>query len=288
MIGQSQILHGEREACVRTRLTSVPSRKVSGALTVNSCRHDSAFAAIAAAAQGLRRKQAETAVGITERPMDEHFGFHTRSRRHIADFFKGQFTRQDDARETETAQSGSPGPVVHRQLRAGVQFEFGEMAAGQPVNSQVLNDQGVDFHFVERGQRFDQLRQFILTQERIDRHKNEPRRRQTVSVGDYLGGFVQRDVFRFRPGRKFLETKVDGVGAIVKGSVGRIWSAGRRQQFDTAIGGVRIERRHGQGLEGAAGIVPLRSNRFRRVQVSDEKSFPLAWRWSGGSRQGQF
>src|SRR5207237_1172142 len=63
-----------------------------------------AFAAVAAATQTLRREQAQPAVGITERSVNEDFGLDAGGAGDVAHFLEGQLAREHGARETELAQ----------------------------------------------------------------------------------------------------------------------------------------------------------------------------------------
>ena len=63
----------------------------------------STLAAVAAAASVCDETD-RAAVGVTERPVDEHLGFDARRGRHIVDFLEGQFASQDDAGEAEVVQ----------------------------------------------------------------------------------------------------------------------------------------------------------------------------------------
>ena len=63
---------------------------------------------------------------------------------------------------------------MHGQLRAGVQFQLGKMAADDAVNAEVLDDEGIDADVAQGGQRLDQLGQFILADQRVDGDEDAP------------------------------------------------------------------------------------------------------------------
>ena len=62
----------------------------------------------------------------------------------VVDFLEGQLAGQHHAGEAEPVQGLGPGAVVDRQLRAGVQFQLGEVLPGQAVDAQVLQDERID------------------------------------------------------------------------------------------------------------------------------------------------
>ncbi len=146
-----------------------------------------AFAAVAAAAERLRREQAQAAVGVAQRPVDEHLRLDAAGRRDVADFLERQLAGQHDAGEAEPGQRLRPRPVVDRQLRAGVQFQLREVRAEDVIDAEVLEDDRIDADVGEGGEGFDQFGQLILANQRVDGDEDAAARRQAVSVGRDLG-----------------------------------------------------------------------------------------------------
>ena len=101
-----------------SRLAGVPSRRVAGApLTSKLSRQVYAhFSAVAAAAEGLRTEEADAAVGVTERAVDEDFSLHAGVAGDIVDFLQRQFAGQHNALEAHVTQRFGSGAVVHGEL----------------------------------------------------------------------------------------------------------------------------------------------------------------------------
>ncbi len=81
-----------------------------------------ALAPVAAPPQALGRKQAQTAVRITQGAVNEDFRLDARCRRDIAHFLESQLARQHHAGKAHLPKHFRTGSIVHRQLGAGVQF----------------------------------------------------------------------------------------------------------------------------------------------------------------------
>src|SRR5262249_38847994 len=144
------------------------------------------LAAVAAAAQRLRREQAQAAVRVTEGPVNEYLGFNSRGGRDVADFFKRQFAGQHHALEPQPVQGVRPGAIMDAQLRAGVQFQVWKMFSHQVIDAQVLNDKGIDADLGQRCDRVDQFGEFVLANQGVDGDENPTSRLQTVGVGRNL------------------------------------------------------------------------------------------------------
>ncbi len=168
--------------------------------------------------------------------MDEHLRLDARRRGDVVDLLEGQLAGQHHPLEAEVAEGLGPGPVVYRQLRAGVQFQAREVRPGNAEDAEVLQDDGVDAEGVQAGQVLDQLGQFVLADHRVDGDEDAAARRQAVGVGDGLGQLVGGEVLGLGAGGELLEAEVDGVGAEVEGGEGGVRAAGGGQQFDGAVG----------------------------------------------------
>src|SRR5439155_22392047 len=140
------------------------------------------------------REQAQPAVGIAQRPVDEDLRLDAGRPRDVVDFLEGQFPRQDDAAEPQVAQCLGPGAVVDGQLRAAVQLQPREMFVDQVVDAQVLKDDRVHADVVQRRQGLDQLGQLVLADQGVDGDEDAAARRQAVGVGGDLVYFIQREV----------------------------------------------------------------------------------------------
>ena len=138
--------------------------------------------------------------------MDEDLGLDAGSLGDVANFFERKLSRQDDALEAQPGQNLRACSIVDGHLRAAVQLQLGKVTADGAENAQVLEDNGIDAHILQRGQGLDQLGQFILANERVDRDENPAARRQAMSVSRDLVNFIQREVFRLGPRGEFLQT----------------------------------------------------------------------------------
>ncbi len=147
-------------------------------------------------------------------------------------FRQRPFAGQHDAGEAEPAQGVRPGPVVDGQLGAGVQLQFGEVLAGDAVDAQVLEDNGIDADIADGGEVLDQFGQLFLLDQRVDGHEDSPARLETVGVGHHLGQLVERKVLGLGTGGELLEAQVDGVGPVMEGGEGCFGPAGGSQQLD--------------------------------------------------------
>ncbi len=134
MIGQGEVLHGKGKAARRIAFDfgAVAERVWGTGDFIGIAARIGAFAAIAAATQGLRREQTQAAVGVAKGAVDEDFRFDAGCLRDVMDFFESQFSRQDHAAKAEVLENFRAGPVVDRHLRAAVQFQLREVLANRP------------------------------------------------------------------------------------------------------------------------------------------------------------
>ena len=106
MIGQGQVLHREGKALCADRGAPASRRAgFSGASAdlVGIAARIGALAAVAAAAERLRGEQAQAAVRVTQRAVNEDLGFDARRGGDVVHFLEGQLAGQHHAAETRAA-----------------------------------------------------------------------------------------------------------------------------------------------------------------------------------------
>src|SRR5262249_47268804 len=111
----------------------------------------------------------------------------------------------------------------------GVQLQFGEVAAHQVIDAEVLDDEGVDADVGQGGDGLDEFGQLVLADERVDGDEHTAARLQAVRVGGDLVHLIEREVFGLRAGRKLLQAEVDSVRTEVERRERRLRTAGRGQ-----------------------------------------------------------
>src|SRR5436309_14027783 len=103
MIGQSQVLHGKWKALAWIAVGggAVAQRGRGAGDGKRITARIGTLAPVAATAQRLRGKQAQAAVGIAQRSVNEDFRFDAGRGRDVAHFLEGQFASQDDTGEAK-------------------------------------------------------------------------------------------------------------------------------------------------------------------------------------------
>ncbi len=150
--------------------------------------------------------------------MDEDFDFSAWDSGELFDFRDGQFAGSNDALDIHLQGLADAGRVVDCHLGAGVQLEFREVLFDDCKQSQVLDDEGVDFEVAQLRQQGDKAGQFLFLNQGVDRHIDFSTPFLVV-VGDANedSQVVEAEVISISAGGEVMHTKIDGIGAIMKG-----------------------------------------------------------------------
>ena len=119
--------------------------------------------------------------------------------------------------------------VVDGHLGRGVQRDPREVCPGQSRHRQVLEDDSVHPHPLQRGKGIDQAGKLVLLDEGVEGHVDPAVTR--MGVGEHPLQLVQGEVFRLGPGGKFLEPRIHGVRPFFHGREKGLERPGRGEEF---------------------------------------------------------
>jgi len=188
-----------------------------------------AAAAVTATTQQVRGEKAEPAVGITERAMDEGFGFDSAVPADMRDLFQAEFARQHDALDAEHRELFRPFQIVDSELRAGVQTELRKIFLSKPDNAHILHDNTVSIQIADECQRFECGRKFALLNERIEGDVNAAA--EVMRAADQFIERFGRKISGLGAGGKARQAGVNGVRAVRQRGPRRFGRSGRSQEF---------------------------------------------------------
>ena len=255
LVRQGEVFHGEQKAAfggnVQHRTSNVERRTtVRTPWTANReliPAHVRTAAAVAAAAEDVGGEEAQAAVGVAERAVDEGLGLDVgHGGDDLADLVQRQLARERDAGEPEVAQGLDALPVVNGHLRAGVEPELREVLVDSSKDAQVLDDHGVHADVGHGREQLHQGLQLVLQDQRVDGGEHLAAGLERVGVGGDRVRLLEREVGRLGAGGEALEAEVDGVRPVVERRAGGIGAAGGRHQLGAPVS----RRRHGS--EGIA------------------------------------
>jgi len=128
-----------------------------------------AFAPVAAVSAEVRREQTRAGERGAQRAVDEHLEFEFRRLAHRGDLFHGHLPLEHHPADAEFFGDFEPGRVVETHLGRGVELEFREIFARHPDDPEILHQQCVGAHLLQRGQCFGHFRKFLFLDQRVER-----------------------------------------------------------------------------------------------------------------------
>ena len=228
MVVEAQIAHGEGER-PRTRRVRVGEAAAVGAA-----------AAVPRTVLLQGGEEAEAGKRVAERAVDEHLDLAAAAARDGADVLDGEFAGEDDAREAEFPQREHAFEVVGDELRGGVEFEVGEVAAHETRHAEILHDEAVRAQFVEQGELPGGLRQLGVVEKRVERDVDFSTRTLPVRGGEQVAQLRVREVDGVGARGKGVEAEIDGVCAGGEGGEGGFEGPGGGEEFDVVHGCSRV------------------------------------------------
>ena len=162
--------------------------------------------------------------------MHEYFQIQIRRRLgHRLNLPQAQLPRQYHALKSEPLQKLRPLGVMHRHLRACMQFHAWKHFLRQIKYPQILHNQRVNPRPPQHRKNLRQLASLRLGQNRIQRHKYLAPQRMRISRK--FVKFLRRKILCSRPRRKLCQTEINRVGAVMQRRISCFKAARRRQKF---------------------------------------------------------
>ena len=172
--------------------------------------------------------------------MQEGFNLAVGFARDGADFRDRQFARESHPLEAEADGRAHAGQIVQRHLRGGMSAQRRKMFARQPRHAGILHDDGIGPDFGAERKGAEQVRQFGVVEQGVERHIHAARPRQGVGVGNDFFQLARGEVDRTSARGKAWQTGIDGIRAKREGGISGGAFAGGREQFRGAGGGAHV------------------------------------------------
>ena len=196
-----------------------------------------AGAAVAGASAQERGVEAQAGIGVAQRAVQEGFEFDGGVAGDGAEFRQGEFAGEGDAGEAEAGGGADAFEVVEGHLGGGVQAQGGEMAAGEAGHAEILHDDGVGAAVGAAGEGAEEVGQFGVAQEGVERDVHAAGAGPGVGERDDFLEVAGGEVDGFGAGGEAGQAGIDRVGAEGEGGVGGGFFAGGGEEFGGAAGG---------------------------------------------------